>query len=164
MPLQIYLAERKVHIDQIFENVNESLKKNGRCMVVVSEGLQIEGLPILTTARAALSQHYARPFDSIGFNLYRDGHDSVAWHSDRERYELEDPTVAIVSTGQSRAFHVRPRGGGASRSWQLGHGDLFVMGGSCQHDWEHCGPKVAVAGPRLSIMFRHNLADAVVRD
>ena len=109
-------------------------------------------------------RHYARPFDSIGFNLYRDGHDSVAWHSDRERYELEDPTVAIVSTGQPRPFHVRPRGGGASRSWQLGHGDLFVMGGSCQHDWEHCVPKVAAAGPRLSIMFRHNLAEAEVRD
>ena len=46
MPLQIYLAERKVHIDQIFDNVNTSLKKNGRCMVVVSEGLEIEGLPI----------------------------------------------------------------------------------------------------------------------
>ncbi len=68
----------------------------------------IEGLPILTEARTTLSRHYSRPFDSIGFNLYRDGHDSVAWHSDRERYALEDPTVAIVSTGQPRGFHVRP--------------------------------------------------------
>jgi alkylated DNA repair dioxygenase AlkB len=124
----------------------------------------VEVLPVLADARVALTAHYSRPFDSIGFNLYRDGHDSVAWHSDRERYELEDPTVAIVSTGQPRPFHVRPRGGGASRSWQLGHGDLFVMGGSCQHDWEHCVPKVAAAGPRLSIMFRHNLAEAEVRD
>ena len=114
--------------------------------------------------RGALTSHYARPFDSIGFNLYRDGRDSVAWHSDRERYDLEDPTVVIVSTGQPRPFHVRPRGGGRSRSWHLGHGDLFVMGGSCQHDWEHCVPKVAAAGPRLSIMFRHNLADVEVRD
>jgi alkylated DNA repair dioxygenase AlkB len=88
----------------------------------------------------------------------------VAWHGDRERYALEDPTVVIVSTGQPRPFHLRPRGGGASRSWQLGHGDLFVMGGSCQHDWEHCVPKVAAAGPRLSIMFRHDLADVEVRD
>ncbi len=124
----------------------------------------IEGVPVLTEARAALSGYYSRPFDSIGFNLYRDGHDSVAWHSDRERYELEDPTVAIVSTGQPRSFHVRRRGGGPSLSWQLGHGDLFVMGGSCQHVWEHCVPKVAVAGQRLSIMFRHNLADSDVRD
>ncbi len=118
-----------------------------------------EVLPVLADARHVLTDHYARPFDSIGFNLYRDGHDSVAWHGDRERYDLEDPTVVIVSTGQPRPFHLRPRGGGASRSWQLGHGDLFVMGGSCQHDWEHCVPKVAATGPRLSIMFRHNLAD-----
>lgn len=120
---------------------------------------QVEVLPVLAEARATFTQHYARPFDSIGFNLYRDGHDSVAWHGDRERFELEDPTVVIVSTGQPRPFHIRPRGGGASRSWQLGHGDLFVMGGSCQHDFEHCVPKVAAAGPRLSIMFRHNLAE-----
>jgi alkylated DNA repair dioxygenase AlkB len=125
---------------------------------------EAEVLPVLGEARDALTRQYARPFDSIGFNLYRDGHDSVAWHGDRERYELENPTVVIVSTGQPRAFHLRPRGGGASRSWQLGHGDLFVMGGSCQHDWEHCVPKVAAAGPRLSIMFRHDLADVEVRD
>jgi alkylated DNA repair dioxygenase AlkB len=118
-----------------------------------------EVLPVLADARAALTRHYSRPFDSIGFNLYRDGHDSVAWHADRERYALEDPTVAIVSTGQPRSFHIRPRGRGASLSWQLGHGDLFVMGGSCQHDWEHCVPKAASVGPRLSIMFRHNLAE-----
>jgi alkylated DNA repair dioxygenase AlkB len=123
-----------------------------------------EVLPVLAEAREVLTSHYARPFDSIGFNLYRDGHDSVAWHGDRERHDLENPTVVIVSTGQPRPFHLRRRGGGPSRSWQLGHGDLLVMGGSCQHDWEHCVPKVASAGPRLSIMFRHNLADAEVRD
>jgi alkylated DNA repair dioxygenase AlkB len=123
-----------------------------------------EPLPVLAEARKALTDYYARPFDSIGFNLYRDGHDSVAWHGDRERYELEDPTVVIVSTGSPRAFHLRPRGGGPSHGWQLGHGDLFVMGGSCQHDWEHCVPKVAAAGPRLSVMFRHNLADIEMED
>ncbi len=125
---------------------------------------QPEPLPVLAEARRALTAHYARPFDSIGFNLYRDGRDSVAWHGDRERYELEDPTVVIVSTGSPRSFHLRPRGGGRSHSWQLGHGDLFVMGGSCQHDWEHCVPKVAAAGPRLSVMFRHNLADSEMED
>ena len=123
-----------------------------------------EALPVLAEARAALTAHYARPFDSIGFNLYRDGRDSVAWHADRERYSLEDPTVAIVSTGQPRPCQVRPLGGGRSRSWQLGDGDRFVMGGSCQHYWQHCVPKVAAAGPRLSIMFRHNLAEEEMRD
>lgn len=119
-----------------------------------------EPLPVLESARATLTRQYGRPFDSIGFNLYRDGRDSVAWHADRERYYQEDPVVAIVSTGAPRAFQVRPIGGGQSQRWQLGLGDLFVMGGSCQHQWEHCVPKTANAvGPRLSIMFRHNLAD-----
>jgi alkylated DNA repair dioxygenase AlkB len=120
-----------------------------------------EPLPILATAREALSVRYDKPFDSIGFNLYRDGRDSVAWHGDRERFHREDPTVAIVSVGARRAFHLRPRArdGARSRSarFLLGQGDLFVMGGACQHDWEHCVPKVARAdGPRLSIMFRHH--------
>ncbi len=116
-------------------------------------------LPVLLDIRHALTEHYQRPFDSIGFNLYRDGRDSVAWHGDRERFIHEQPVVAIVSTGSARNFLLRPRGGGPSRTFRIGHGDLLVMGGACQHDWEHCVPKVARSeGPRLSIMFRHNLA------
>jgi len=119
-----------------------------------------EPLPVLDDARMALTRQYARPFDSIGFNLYRDGRDSVAWHADRERFAQEDPVVAVLSTGAPRAFHIRSKEGGPSRTWHLGQGDLFVMGGSCQHEFEHCVPKAAqVEGPRLSIMFRHHLAD-----
>lgn len=118
-----------------------------------------EPLPVLSRAREVLTARYHRPFDSIGFNLYRDGRDSVAWHADRERIHLDEPVVVILSTGSPRGLHLRPAGGGPSRVWQLGQGDLFVMGGACQHDWEHCVPKVAHApGPRLSIMFRHHLA------
>src|SRR4029453_6203514 len=68
-----------------------------------------EPLPVLATARSVLSERYGKPFDSIGFNLYRDGRDSVAWHGDRERFHREDPTVAIVSVGARRGFHMRPR-------------------------------------------------------
>jgi alkylated DNA repair dioxygenase AlkB len=119
-----------------------------------------EPLAVLAQARATLAEHYAKPFDSIGFNLYRDGRDSVAWHSDRERFDHEDPVVVILSTGAPRPFRVRPIGGGRSQSWSLGQGDLLVMGGACQHGWQHCVPKLArVDGPRLSIMFRHHLAD-----
>jgi alkylated DNA repair dioxygenase AlkB len=119
-----------------------------------------EPLPVLGAARQLLSERYAKPFDSIGFNLYRDGRDSVAWHSDRERFDHEDPVVVILSTGSPRPFRVRPTGGGPSRGWSLGDGDLLVMGGACQHDWQHSVPKLAkVDGPRLSIMFRHHLAD-----
>lgn len=115
---------------------------------------QPEPLPILGVIRGLLSLRYGEQFDSIGFNLYRDGRDSVAWHGDRHRHVVTDPIVAIVSVGSPRPLKLRPRGGGPSRSWDLGDGDLFVMGGACQHEWEHTVAKVRRAGPRLSITFR----------
>lgn len=116
-----------------------------------------EPLPVLATARHVLTEHYGVAFDSIGFNLYRDGDDSVAWHGDRHRHTVVDPIVAILSVGEPRPLRLRPRGGGQSRVWDLGAGDLFVMGGACQHEWEHCVPKLRRhAGPRMSITFRHD--------
>ncbi len=114
-------------------------------------------LPVLDDVVAALDRRYGQDFDSIGCNLYRTGTDSVAWHGDRVRRACEDPVVAIVSVGSPRPFLLRPRGGGHSHSFLLGQGDLLVMGGACQHDWEHTVPKVARAGPRLSITFRHGI-------
>ena len=114
-----------------------------------------EPLPVLGEIRTLLSARYAEAFDSIGFNCYRDGTDSVAWHGDRHRHTIDDPVVATVSVGAPRPFRLRPRGGGRSHSFDLGRGDLLVMGGSCQHDWEHTVPKVRAAGPRISITFRH---------
>jgi alkylated DNA repair dioxygenase AlkB len=114
-----------------------------------------EPVPILRDVRLLLAERYAEPFDSIGFNLYRDGDDSVAWHGDRHRHVVTNPVVAIVSLGAPRPLRLRPRGGGRSLSWNLGNGDLFVMGGACQHDWEHTVPKVRVTtGPRMSVTFR----------
>jgi alkylated DNA repair dioxygenase AlkB len=114
-----------------------------------------EPLPMLHDMRLLLAEQYGEPFDSIGFNLYRDGHDSVAWHSDRHAKVVNNPVVAIVSLGAPRPFRMRPKGGGRSCVWELGDGDLFVMGGASQHDWEHTVPKVRVTtGPRMSISFR----------
>ena len=117
---------------------------------------------ILTQARSALSAHYARelgePFRTAGLCFYRDGRDSVAWHGDTiGRGSTEDTMVAIISVGAPRALLLRRRGGGAGRTIRqvLGHGDLLVMGGSCQRTWEHAIPKTAKpVGPRISIQFR----------
>lgn len=114
-----------------------------------------EPMAVLGTARRVLGARYAEAFDSIGFNGYRHGEDSVAWHGDRHRHTVHDPVVAIVSVGAPRPLRIRPRGGGRARSFELGRGDLFVMGGACQHDWEHCVPKVRTAEPRISITYRH---------
>jgi alkylated DNA repair dioxygenase AlkB len=116
--------------------------------------------PVLTAARAALSEHYAgelgEPFRTAGLCYYRDGRDSVAWHGDTiGRGATEDTMVAIVSVGAPRALLLRPRGGGETVRHALGHGDLIVMGGSCQRTWEHAVPKTAKpVGPRVSIQFR----------
>ena len=119
------------------------------------EGGDPEPLPILREICLLLAERYVEPFDSIGFNLYRDGNDSVAWHGDRHRHVVTNPVIAILSVGAPRPLRLRPRGGGGSLSWSLGNGDLFVMGGACQHDWEHTVPKVRVTtGPRMSITFR----------
>lgn len=102
-----------------------------------------------------LSARYAIRFTRVGVNLYRDGRDSVAWHGDRIARDLPTATIAIVSLGQPRTFRARPLGGGASLGFRLGHGDLLVMGGSFQRTWQHAVPKVANAGPRISVTYRH---------
>ena len=123
-----------------------------------------EGEPLpdqaLAGALAALNAHYGpelgEPFRTAGLCLYRDGRDSVAWHGDTiGRGSREDTMVAILSLGAPRALALRPRGGGPSRRYEVGHGDLLVMGGSCQRTWEHAVPKTAQAtGPRISVQFR----------
>lgn len=113
--------------------------------------------PILEQMRSALSDHYGVRFDSAGFNLYRDGRDSVAWHRDKIPQRVHQPVVALVSLGEPRRFLLRPRGGGPSRPFSLGHGDLLVTGGDTQRTWEHAVPKVGHAGPRISIAFRHGM-------
>lgn len=127
--------------------------------------------PALDDAHAALNAHYSdelgEPFRTAGLCLYRDGRDSVAWHGDTiGRSRTEDTMVAILSVGAPRPLLLRPRAGssvsadgaGASGSTlrhNLGHGDLIVMGGSCQRTWEHAIPKTTKpVGPRISIQFR----------
>jgi alkylated DNA repair dioxygenase AlkB len=116
--------------------------------------------PLLDAAREALDAYYAaelgEPFSTAGLCLYRDGRDSVSWHGDTiGRGATSDTMVAIVSVGAPRALLLRPRGGGRALRYELGHGDLIVMGGSCQRTWEHAVPKSTRAtGPRISIQFR----------
>jgi alkylated DNA repair dioxygenase AlkB len=117
--------------------------------------------PVLSQARDALDVHYGpqlgEPLCTAGLCLYRDGRDSVAWHGDTiGRGSTEDTIVAILSLGEPRALLLRPRTGGGPRlRHDLGHGDLLVMGGSCQRTWEHAVPKTSRAtGPRISVQFR----------
>jgi alkylated DNA repair dioxygenase AlkB len=130
-----------------------------RLLCFYGEGQQLPD-PALEEARQALDTRYAaelgEPFRTAGLCLYRDGRDSVTWHGDTiGRGSISDTMVAIISLGAPRALMLRPRGGGAALRHDLGHGDLLVMGGSCQRAWEHAVPKTArPAGPRISVQFR----------
>ena len=128
--------------------------------------------PVLAACRDLLSDHYraelGEPFATAGLCLYRDGRDSVAWHGDTiGRGGTEDTMVAILSLGEARPLSLRPRpgtvgtnrengtGGSGALRYNLGHGDLLVMGGSCQRTWQHAIPKSArPTGPRISVQFR----------
>jgi alkylated DNA repair dioxygenase AlkB len=117
--------------------------------------------PVLDRVRAALNVHYRAELGeelvTAGMCYYRDGRDSVAWHGDTiGRSRTEDTMVAILSLGEARRLSLRPRtGGGPGLGFPLGHGDLIVMGGSCQRTWEHAILKTAKpVGPRISVQFR----------
>ena len=116
--------------------------------------------PALADARRVLDGYYGpelgEPLCTAGLCLYRDGQDSVAWHGDTSGRRVRETVVAIVSLGTPRALMLRPRSGaGESMRYLVGHGDLLVMGGTCQRTWEHCVPKTArPTGPRISVQFR----------
>ncbi|MBP2478181.1 alkylated DNA repair dioxygenase AlkB [Crossiella equi] len=130
-----------------------------RLLCFYGEGAPLPS-PLLTQARDALTEHYraelGEPFRTAGLCFYRDGQDSVAWHGDTiGRGATEDTMVAILSVGSPRQLLLRPRGGGEVLRHALGHGDLVVMGGSCQRTWDHAIPKTTrPVGPRISIQFR----------
>ncbi len=116
--------------------------------------------PALGEARRALDERYGgelgEPLATVGLCLYRDGRDSVAWHGDTLGRRVGQTVVAIVSLGNPRTFLLRPRtGNGPTLRYPAGHGDLLVMGGTCQRTWQHAIPKTARAiGPRISVQFR----------
>ena len=116
--------------------------------------------PALGEARSVLDRQYREEIGealcTVGLCLYRDGRDSVAWHGDNSGRRVRETIVAIVSLGNPRALMLRPRhGGGQTLRYLVGHGDLLVMGGTCQRTWEHSVPKTAKpTGPRISVQFR----------
>ena len=111
--------------------------------------------PVLREITEALRVSFGERMDRIGLALYRDGRDSVAPHGDTIAREMHSSVMATVSCGAPRRFLLSPVAGGGSVSFDLGHGDLLVMGGTIQRTWRHGVPKTNRAvGPRMSIMFR----------
>jgi alkylated DNA repair dioxygenase AlkB len=111
----------------------------------------------LQEIRSAVSDHYRAEFDSVLVNLYRDGRDGVSWHGDTVRKTLPEAVVVTVGLGERRRFLLRPgTSGPPAVRLETGHGDLVVMGGRTQHEWQHTVPKAAKAGARMSVTMRHS--------
>ncbi|MGE8233378.1 MAG: alpha-ketoglutarate-dependent dioxygenase AlkB family protein [Stenotrophomonas sp.] len=99
-------------------------------------------------------------FNSVLLNRYRDGRDSMGWHSDDEPELGATPLIASLSLGASRRFLLRRRDDPAQKAeYLLGHGDLLLMRGQCQRDYQHALPKTArVCDERINLTFRQIVA------
>lgn len=95
-------------------------------------------------------------FNGVLANYYRDGNDSMGWHSDDESELGERPVIASISLGAGRDFAFRPRSGGDTRRLHLENGSLLVMAGETQRHWQHALPRRRRLGAaRLNLTFRH---------
>jgi len=111
--------------------------------------------PLLADLRVRLEQTLDVTFNSVLANAYRNGQDSMGWHSDNEPELGECPTIASVSLGANRRFSLRPKASGPSHSMVLENGSLLIMQGDCQARWKHALPKTAKpVGLRINLTFR----------
>jgi alkylated DNA repair dioxygenase AlkB len=121
--------------------------------------------PALAGVHKALQQRYKVQFDGFGMIQYRDGRDGQAFHRDTDMRWLDDTLIAIVTLGAKRPWLLRPRANrhsdgplkGATHDLAPGAGDLLVMGGRCQADWEHSVPYIPAqpVGVRISLQWRY---------
>ena len=110
--------------------------------------------PVLSYLAWVLSAHYGQRYTRLWMNWYRDNNDGTGWHADRPANKLDQAVIPVLSLGATRRFLIRPDGGGPSKTIVVHGGDLVVMGGRCQKDYQHSVPKQKQpAGARLSLNF-----------
>ncbi|KZN58969.1 alpha-ketoglutarate-dependent dioxygenase AlkB family protein [Pseudoalteromonas luteoviolacea] len=136
--LQCFVAEQSVHYGY--------------------SGKQLEScdwLPVLSAIRARLQQQYGQPFNALLLNWYRNGQDTMGWHSDDEQELGKEPMIVSVSLGASRLFKIRDKATRETYSILLETGSFLVMSGRSQLDFEHSLPKQAkVSQGRINLTFR----------
>jgi len=100
---------------------------------------------------------YSSTYNSVLLNLYRDGKDSMGWHSDDEKELGKDPVIASLSLGQIRRFHLKHKQKRQIETLRLDldNGSLLIMAGSTQHYWKHQISRTAKeVQPRINLTFR----------
>lgn len=115
--------------------------------------------PVVAELHAAVERATGARFNSVLANYYRGGSDSVAWHADDEPELGPEPVIASLSIGATRNFAIRKISTASRHDLMLGHGDLLVMSGRSQLDYQHSIPKTARVigpriGPRINLTFR----------
>lgn len=111
--------------------------------------------PLLALLRERADVLAKSSFNSVLVNLYRNGDDSVGWHSDGEKSLGESPTIASLSLGAARVFRFRHRTTKKTVSLELRSGQWLIMRGETQRFWLHGIPKTSVeVGPRINLTFR----------
>ncbi len=116
--------------------------------------------PRLEAIKAMVEEIAHARFNSVLLNLYRDGRDSMGWHSDDETVLGPEPLIASLSLGAARRFQFRHRRTGETVSFDLPHGACLVMKGRCQANWRHQIPKTRrPVTARINLTFRRLDAD-----
>jgi len=112
--------------------------------------------PLLAQIRAQVEQAVGQPLNGVLLNYYRDGQDSMGWHSDDEAELGANPLIASLNLGGTRRFDLRRKGSNRiEHSLPLQHGSLLVMRGPTQHHWQHQVAKTrSPCAPRLNLTFR----------
>lgn len=112
----------------------------------------------LDLLRVDIEQSFGYKYNIVIGSWYRDGNDSIGWHSDSEPSMGISPAIASISLGATRKFQIKPKKGGEITSYQLGHGDLVIMHPGCQQTWVHQVPKTKKpVGIRINLTFRPHI-------
>jgi alkylated DNA repair dioxygenase AlkB len=115
--------------------------------------------PDLLVLKRSIERLTCASFNSVLINLYRNGQDSMGWHSDDEPSLGSEPEIASLSLGATRRFHLKHRTVDARLSFDLPHGSCLIMRGRCQSAWRHQLPKTKkTVGARINLTFRRIVA------
>ena len=113
--------------------------------------------PLLSELKSRVEKAADSCFNSVLLNYYRDGNDSVSWHSDDEKELGSEPVIASLSLGTTRRFELRHRHKkGRKFTCELAHGSLLIMGPGIQQHWHHQVPKQpGLSSGRINLTFRY---------
>ncbi|ASM54882.1 MULTISPECIES: alpha-ketoglutarate-dependent dioxygenase AlkB [Pseudoalteromonas] len=110
---------------------------------------------VLLAMRKRLERHLNQPLNSLLVNYYRDGNDTMGWHSDDEAELGHQPTIVCISLGAERVLKLKHKASNKVTNLKLHSGSCLIMSGNSQRDYQHAIAKqTTLAHPRISLTFR----------